>query len=130
MKHQLIDQKCTAFANEIANVVRTIVLDALKTAGTARISPAKKTAQAKKSHLPMGLAPGQKRKPEDITSLTEHLRRYITRQPGLTIEAISTALNIPTRELLLPVKKLLAEGAFTTTGQKRATRYFAVFTKG
>jgi hypothetical protein len=40
------------------------------------------------------------------------------------MEAIGKALGVPTRELNLPIKKLLAAKRVKTQGHKRATEYF------
>ncbi len=116
MKHSLIDQKCTEFANDIANTVRNLVFEAFK----ERTSPA-----PKKSHLPMDLAPGQKRGAADIDRLVRHLSEFIAENPGLCIEDIAVKMGVSTRELRLPVKKLMELKYLTTTGQKRATRYYS-----
>jgi hypothetical protein len=40
------------------------------------------------------------------------------------MEAIGKALGLPTRELNLPIKKLLAGKKIRSEGHKRATEYF------
>ena len=40
------------------------------------------------------------------------------------MEAIGKALGTPTKELNLPVKKLLSAKRIRTKGEKRATEYF------
>src|SRR5690348_13520096 len=51
---------------------------------------------------------GVKRAREEIATLTEALAAYIEMNPGQRIEQIGMALQIPTRDLALPVKKLIA----------------------
>jgi predicted component of type VI protein secretion system len=68
--------------------------------------------------------PGAKRPPEELAATTAKLGAYIAKNPGLGIEAIGKALAIPTKDLALPVKKLLSSGKIKVTGEKRATRYF------
>jgi predicted transcriptional regulator len=60
----------------------------------------------------------------ELARLTEKLGDYIKSNPGLRMEAIAKALATPTRELNLPIKKLLAAKKIRSTGQKRATEYF------
>ncbi len=67
---------------------------------------------------------GAKRPPAELAKLTEKLGEYIKGHPGLRIEPIGKALSIPTKELTLPVKKLLAAKKIRSEGQKRATEYF------
>jgi hypothetical protein len=40
------------------------------------------------------------------------------------MESIARALNMTTKELVLPARKLLLEKKIVAKGQKRATRYF------
>jgi hypothetical protein len=68
---------------------------------------------------------GEKRPPAELAKLTEKLGDYIKAHPGERMEAIGKALGVPTRELNLPVKKLLAARRIRTQGHKRATEYFA-----
>jgi predicted transcriptional regulator len=68
--------------------------------------------------------PGAKRPPAELAKLTEKLGEYIKENPGLRMEAIARALATPTRELNLPIKKLLASKKIRFEGHKRATEYF------
>jgi hypothetical protein len=69
-------------------------------------------------------APGEKRPPQELAKLTEKLGDYIKSHAGERMEAIGKALGVPTRELNLPVKKLLAAKKIRTEGHKRATEYY------
>lgn len=66
-----------------------------------------------------------KRAPEELEQVSATLLEYISAHPGEGIEAISEGLDIPSKELVLPVKKLLAAGRLKKDGEKRSTRYFA-----
>jgi hypothetical protein len=52
------------------------------------------------------------------------LAGYIRDFPGRGVEVIGEKLHIPTKELALPIKKLIAEKRIRTTGNRRATKYF------
>lgn len=69
-------------------------------------------------------APGEKRPPSELARLVEKLSEYIKAHPGLRMEAIGKGMGLPTRELNLPVKKLLAAKRVRVEGHKRATEYF------
>jgi hypothetical protein len=68
---------------------------------------------------------GQKRDPKLLEALTEKLGGFIAKNQGLRIEQIGEALGVVTKDLALPVKKLIAAKRVSTKGQKRATTYFA-----
>lgn len=68
---------------------------------------------------------GAKRDPGELDALTERLFAQIKKTPGQGIEAIGKALGVPTKELALPVKRLLADKRVKASGVKRATKYQA-----
>lgn len=72
----------------------------------------------------VGRARGQKRDPKDLEALSQKLRAHIAKNPGQRIEQIGEGLGIATRELNLPVKKLLGAKQISKKGQRRATTYF------
>jgi hypothetical protein len=67
---------------------------------------------------------GAKRPPAELAKLTDRLGDYIRSNPGQRMEAIGKAMGKPTRELNLPIKKLLAAKKIRSEGHKRATEYF------
>lgn len=62
--------------------------------------------------------------------MAERLHHYVKGHPGQGIEQISESLDIASKELKLPVVKLLAMRKLRTEGQKRGTRYFAGAQRG
>lgn len=68
---------------------------------------------------------GEKRGSEEIAVLAQKLGEYIAKNPGQRIEQIGKDLGISTKELTLPVKKLIADKKIGTKGQRRATTYYA-----
>ncbi len=99
---------------------------AVKTPVSAKAAPAPaaKAPVSKKAAAPKR-ASGEKRPPAELVKLTEKLGEYIKAHPGLRIEFIGKALATPTKDLTLPIKKLLAGKKIRSEGQKRATEYFA-----
>lgn len=49
---------------------------------------------------------------------------FLTRNPGLNAERIAKELKLSTRELALPIKRLVAAQALAMEGKTRATKYF------
>ena len=88
-----------------------------KAAAPAAKPAAKKAAPAKR---PLGA----KRPPAELAALVEKLAAYIGSNPGQGVEMIGKALQTPTSDLTLPIKKLLSSKRIRFEGVKRATKYF------
>ena len=67
---------------------------------------------------------GAKRTAADLEALSQRFAAYVKSNPGLRIEQINKQLSTTTKDLALPIRKLLAEGALKTKGTKRSTTYF------
>jgi hypothetical protein len=117
------------FVSELNGLVRQAALEAVSGALGGVGAPAGRGRP--RSIIPAaperarGRGRGAKRTPEELAQLTEGLYEYIAGNPGQGVEAIGKALGIETKELALPIKKLIADGRISTEGQKRATKYFA-----
>lgn len=70
-------------------------------------------------------APNTKRTPEEIQRMKDQLLSFVSTNAGKRAEEIQTATGIPTSELALPLKLLVAEKAIRHEGVARGTRYFA-----
>jgi hypothetical protein len=68
--------------------------------------------------------PGAKRPAEEMARIKDQVLAYVTANPGKRVEHIKVDLGHPTKDLALPIKKLIAEGAIKSQGEKRATAYF------
>jgi predicted transcriptional regulator len=56
--------------------------------------------------------------------LCRKVASFVKAHPGLRIELINKELGTATKELALPIRKLLADRVITSKGEKRATMYF------
>ena len=68
---------------------------------------------------------GAKRTAADLEALSEQVAVFIKSNPGLRIEQINKEMGTTTKDLALPIRKLIADGAISAKGQKRSTTYFA-----
>lgn len=68
---------------------------------------------------------GQKRAAEELAQVQGQLLSFVSKNPGLRIEQINKQLGTRTKDLALPIRKLIADGALKTKGKKRSTAYFA-----
>jgi hypothetical protein len=96
-----------------------------RAAASGRASVGRRGASSASGGVSRGRKKGQKRSAEDLESLTEALYGEIKREAGRGIEAISAAMGVSSKELTLPVRKLLGQKRLKTKGEKRATKYYA-----
>ncbi|HET9620659.1 MAG TPA: hypothetical protein VFP84_04790, partial [Kofleriaceae bacterium] len=68
---------------------------------------------------------GAKRTSADLDALSERFASFVKSNPGLRIEQINKQLGTTTKDLALPIRKLIADGTISAKGQKRSTTYFA-----
>ena len=116
-----------SFVEQLRTLIRRAALesvqDALGDRGAAPRGPKPKNAPSRV--VAVGRGKGQKRSSEELEELVRKLHSHVAKNPGQRIEEIGRALGVATKELMLPVKKLLAEKKFSKKGQKRATTYAA-----
>src|SRR6188474_1292665 len=67
---------------------------------------------------------GAKRTAEDLEQLSTKFMSFVKSNPGLRIEQINKELGTTTKDLALPIRKLISDGVITAKGQKRSTTYF------
>jgi hypothetical protein len=123
-----------SFATDLTSLIRESAMDTVREAlgdggssgrrSSGRGRPAAVAASPAGARRASSLPKGAKRAPDEIVKLTEQLGEYIKTNKGERIEQIAKGMNVSTRELNLPVKKLLATKVIKTKGQKRATQYF------
>ncbi|MBK7580407.1 MAG: hypothetical protein IPI67_09405 [Myxococcales bacterium] len=111
-----------AFVADIGELVRRAALDAVSEAlGGARTrQPA--TTRPKAGGKRRGR--GAKRSASELETLSAAIARRVAEHPGEGAREIAAALELTSKDLVLPMKKLVETGVLTTKGQKRATKYF------
>lgn len=131
-----IESRLRAFADEIRALTRQEVLDAVNNVlgAPAKRGPGRppKTSTPRTATTPVSKTPrasgrrttGGRRAPAEVAKTIERVRDYIIANPGKGAEQICPALGITTRELALPMKKLLGSKHISRKGVRRATRYF------
>lgn len=132
-----IESRIRSFVAELNVLVRQSALAAVQGAlgggtasSSARRGPGRPPKSAKAHAAPSAKLParrgkkGGKRPPALLAKTVEALRHHVAQHPGRRIEQIAPALGVKTKDLALPVHKLLAAKAITRKGQKRATTYW------
>jgi hypothetical protein len=66
-----------------------------------------------------------KRSSEDVQAMAEQVLAYVKANEGARLEQISAGMGVASKDLKLPVQKLLEGNQVRTEGQKRGTKYFA-----
>lgn len=128
-----IRSRVEAFAEELSALIRDSAMETVRDALGGGAAP-RRTGRA--GRVAASVAPvrgggggrrekGQKRDPGEIERLTGRLLDYVKGNGGQRIEQIAAGMGTVTKELNLPVKKLIAQKSLKTKGQKRATQYFA-----
>ena len=118
------------FQNEMNRVVAGFVSQITELARRAAIDTLE-TALGKGGRLSVGALPrgsrrkGAKRTGNELDKLADNFHAFVGKHPGLRIEQINKQLGTSTKDLALPIRKLISEGALKTKGAKRSTTYFA-----
>ena len=127
-----IRSRVEAFAEELSALIRDSAMETVREALGGGSAAPRRGARGGRAAA-VSTAPvrggrrekGQKRDPGEIERLTGRLLDYVKSNGGQRIEQIAAGMGTVTKELNLPVKKLIAQKSLKTKGQKRATQYFA-----
>ena len=117
------------FVAQITELARRAAIDTLESAfggRTGRAAPAAAALVASFGRVgrPRG-GRGAKRSSADLEALSQRFASFVKANPGLRIEQINKELGTTTKDLALPIRKLISEGVISAKGQKRSTTYFA-----
>jgi hypothetical protein len=72
-----------------------------------------------------GRGRGAKRTANELEKMQDEFLAFVGKNPGLRIEQINKQLGTTTKDLALPIRKLIADGSLKAKGKKRSTTYFA-----
>lgn len=125
-----ISVRVQAFAAELEELVRKAAMEAVAAAlgVPSKSAPARARGAAPKAAAAAAAAPrarkGGKRPPAELAAMVDKTRDWVKANPGQGVEAMARALGVQTKELALPIMKLLKSKAIKKRGQKRATKYY------
>ena len=116
------------FVAQITELARRAAIDTLESAfgsrgGRGAPAVAALAANFGRVGRPRG-GRGAKRTAADLEKLSEQFASFVKANPGLRIEQINKQLGTTTKDLALPIRKLISEGVVSAKGQKRSTTYF------
>jgi hypothetical protein len=117
-----------AFVEQLKGLIQRSALESVQTALNGGHSAPRRGATRSVAQPALGserYEASAKRSPAELAALIKKLHSHIVKHPGQRIEKIGAGLGVPTKALVLPVKRLVSEKKVITKGQKRATTYFA-----
>lgn len=120
----LIRTRVDAFVLDLSQLIHQAAFEQLS-AALGGIEVGNGRSGRKTSKVTTRRAKGSKRSAEDFEAITKNIIKVVTASPGIRADQIAAELGTVTKELQLPIKKLLAEKVLTKKGQKRATTYSA-----
>jgi hypothetical protein len=106
------------FVNSLSELWRRQAIEALGGSG-------RKGAGGAVAAIGRSRGRGAKRTSDELEKLSDAFIEFVKNNPGLRIEQINKQLGTTTKDLALPIRKLVSEGALKTKGAKRSTTYFA-----
>ena len=116
---QEMDRVVQGFVSQISDLARRAALEMIeKSLGKSGARGAIRVSGG-------GRGRGAKRSAQDLEQLSSQFVSFVTKHPGLRIEQINKELGTSTKDLALPIRKLVADGVVKTKGKKRSTTYFA-----
>lgn len=128
---QMIAQRVQVFVSEITELARQQALETLSAALAAGAGGGRSARARNGTAIAVGRPArrgrdrsGNRRSPEEIDRASQALLAEIQSNPGLRVEQLGRALGAATKDLTLPLKKLLSQRMVRSEGQRRATRYF------
>ena len=125
-----IRQRVEDFVQEMTELVRQAALESVSAAlGTPAAGQRSRGATAKRPAAGFVAKSGGKRTARELEQQGTALVTMIRQTPGIRADQLAKAMGVMTRDLALPIKKLLADKAITKKGQKRATAYFVARSK-
>ncbi len=124
------------FVAQITELARRAAIDTLESAFGGRVGRGAPAGAAVALAANLGRVGrprggrGAKRSSADLEALSERFASFVGSNPGLRIEQINKQLGTTTKDLALPIRKLISEGRVKAKGQKRSTTYFPGKKKG
>ena len=126
-----MNQTVQGFVAQITELARRAAMDTLESAfggragraGGGRGAAAAAVSGVAQLGRPRG-GRGAKRTPEDLEAMSTKFASFVKTHPGLRIEQINKELGTTTKDLALPIRKLITEGMISAKGKKRSTAYF------
>jgi hypothetical protein len=110
--------------NEMNRMVAGFVAQVTELARRAAVDTLQHALGSERGTARAHFRDGGKRTSGELDKLAETFQAFVAKHPGMRIEQINKELGTSTKDLALPIRKLIAEGVIKTKGEKRSTHYF------
>lgn len=110
-----LEQRIEEFVADITELARRAAMEALASALDQQLGGGAQSLRRRR---------GEKRSAQQLAEAQDQLLDYVRDNPGQRMEEIARELGVATRDLTLPLRKLVASNLVSTEGQKRATCYY------
>jgi hypothetical protein len=117
-----MNQTVQSFVEEVAALARRAAIAAIASTLGDRGGRAPRGASWGPGGGPRR-ARNAKRTPAVLDELAERFVTFVRGNPGLRIEQINSRIGTQTKDLALPIRKLIADGVIRVEGHKRSTTY-------
>ncbi len=116
-------------ASRIEEVIKQELREAIDHVGLGVERGSRRPVSAANGHRVLKSASrtkGAKRDHAELDTLAQRFTDFVARNPGLRIEQINKQLGTTTKDLALPIRRLVIQGTIKAHGQKRSTTYTVV----
>ncbi|HUR26896.1 MAG TPA: hypothetical protein VM509_01810 [Planctomycetota bacterium] len=126
---QQIEARVQAFVREVSELVRASAVGAVAEAlGSSTVgggSRRGRPAGSKNKSAPAASRGGKrgKRTTEQVDAMASRIFDHVKKNPGANVEGMAKAFGMKSKELTLPISKLMSTKKLKTTGQRRGTKY-------
>ncbi len=108
------------FVSQVTELARRAAMDTLENA----LGRGGRGGASGGLRIGRGRGRGAKRTGDELEKLSDDFLAFVNKNPGLRIEQINKQLGTTTKDLALPIRKMIADGTLKVKGKKRSTAYF------
>ena len=119
--HSDIQRLVDGFVAQVTDLARRA---AIETLGSALGRTTARGGSAGMARIGRSRGRGAKRTSNELDKLQDDFLSFVGKNPGMRIEQINKQLGTTTKDLALPIRKLIADGSLKAKGKKRSTTYF------
>jgi hypothetical protein len=129
--HQQVEARVQAFVREVSELVRSAALEAVSDAlgSSSGASGGKRRGRPvgskNKAAAHAGASRGKrgKRTSAQVDAMATRIFDYVKKNPGANVEGMAKTFSLKSKDLTLPIGKLMAAKKLKTSGQRRGTKY-------